>query len=342
MSTENKSIAKDNNEKVTIIKTEEVAKEIKRTYPYFEHKEVLIKRKEDSSAYKTINRNGFVGNIEKIGSSFKGQDTLRGLTPVEEARFLPELIGITHTDNNWFKAAKEYWVNISKPVPEEGLKLEVGLMYDNEDEYQADRKGERTKEGAIINPKGRPINLADYVIYRYCLVYNKVANSSELVGKSPNIAFYIYSKEKEISVKKELLKTKMAANKLLYSHIHDRNWAKWLLRILVTNDQSPTKKYSVGQLAYLEEEEVDIALSEYAEKASDTFVTYGEDRKLELKAFIEECIALGRLTRIANTTTIVFENDTIGNSLDQAVAFLSDGKNASVMNVLKAQVKINA
>lgn len=333
---ENKSTAKDEVKEI-----KEVKKVIDAYHPLIEHKEVWIKRKENTSAYKTLNRNGFVGNIEKIGASFKGQDTLRGLTPAEEARFLPEIIGVVASADIWYKATKEFWLNISRPVPEEGLKLETGLMYTSNDDYEADKKAERTKEGAIINPKGKPINTADYVLWRYCLVYNKIANTTEDIGKSPNIIFYIYSKEKEIVIKKEAFKAKQNANKLLYANIHDRGWSKWLLRLLIINDNSADKKYTIGMLGYLAEEEVDIALGEYAEKSPSTFLAYGEDKKLELKAFVEECIDLGRLTRIPNTTTIVFENSTIGNSLDQAVAFLSDSKNANVMNTLKAQVKIN-
>lgn len=338
---DNKSNIKDNKAEVITVEN----KTPKMSFPHFEYKEVWIKKKENTSAFKTLNKSSFIDSIEKIGASFKGQEVAKGLTPAEEARFLPQIIGVQFNEINWHKASKDYWLNISKVIPDGGLKLEIGLVYNSQEDYDYDKKQtlKQNYDGVsvLINPKGNPINLSDYILWRYCLIYSKVANNLTLIGASKNISFYIYSKESEINAKKAQFKSKMEASKLLFSEISNRDWANWLLRVLVTNDTDLNKKYTIGQIPLFTSDEVDIALNEYCDKNPLTFIMYGTDKKLEIKAFIEECIVLGRLSRIANTQTIVFENQTIGNSLDQTVAFLSDAKNANILNTLKAQIKIN-
>lgn len=282
-------------------------------------------------------------SIMKIGSSFKGNSTLRGLNFEEESRFLPQIIGVSPKSDNWEKATFDYWANISKPVPpgekdgSGGLKLEVGLRYLNEEDYLADKK-KKVENGAIINPIGTPINISDYILWRYCLVYSKIANNKEDINKSANIDFYLYSKDREVKEQKASLEQKRKASQLLYQNLADRNWVEFMLRLLIRTDQSPL--YSIKDLQSVSEDEKDVLLEKYMQDKPSVFSAYAEDKNLEIKSFIEVCIAIGTLTRIANTNSISFDGVTIGNTIDETVTYLNNPKNSQVIAQLRANSQV--
>lgn len=284
------------------------------------------------------------GTLNKIGSSYsiQGQDVLRGLSNDEEVKYLPSLIGTSISSPNWDKDARNYWANISKIVPpskEEkgemtgGLRLEVGRAYisQEDEEFDATCTDESLK-------KGFPININDFILWRYCLVYNRVANTKELVESSPKIDFYLYSKEEDIIVKKSAFKVKKDASQLFYSKMADRSWVDWLLRVFVANDPEP--KIFIKDLDKVSEDEKDIALEAYVNNQPEKFHKLGTDASLELRSFIELAISKGRLSRIPNTDTIQMGDLTLGNTILEVIAFLKNEKNFKVLDALKAQVKV--
>lgn len=316
----------------------EVSKEKEIKFPFYEHKEVYIKRVLDNNAFMERNSDSYSDVNKKIGASFKNQDTLRGLNLLEEKRFLPDIIGVSPTEQGWTKAAGDYWKNISKKVPLEGLKLEVGVIYETKEQYDADRQAKTDHNNTRLNIQAVPINLNDYILWRYCLVYSKVANDETLIKKSPNIEFFLYSKEKEISTKKAIVNLTKEARMLLYKNLGDREWVDWVLRVLISRDNDPMKKVSIVTLDSLDQDEKDILLSEYVDKTPSEFKAIAEDKQLQIKSFIETCVAAGKLERIANTQSITFEGSTIGNTLEQTAAFLTDPKNNNILSTLKAQL----
>jgi len=73
----------------------------------------------------------------KIGSSFKHGSVLRGVTPQEEAVYLPELIGSDPLKQDWAIKTKEYWQNISVEIPAgNGKELEIGFKYPTKEKVQ--------------------------------------------------------------------------------------------------------------------------------------------------------------------------------------------------------------
>lgn len=280
--------------------------------------------------------------LNKIGSSFSkiGQDVLRGLTFEEEVKYLPQLIGIQPTSDKWDKESREYWANISKTIPPSekdgsgGLKLEVGRIYSSQEDEDFDSNtNDETKK------RGKLISVPDYVLWRYCLLYNRVANNIEDINASPKIDFYLYSKEEEVKAKKSIFKIQQQANLLLYSKLAERQWVDWVLRLFVSADKN--SKVFIKDLDKLTEDEKDILLKEtYVDKYPERFIGIGTDKSLEIKAFIELCVIKGTLTRLPNTDTIQMGDTTIGNSLSEAVGFLTNPKNAKTMDILKAQVNV--
>ncbi len=277
---------------------------------------------------------------QKVGSGWKGSAILRGLTFKEETMYLRDIIGLSPESPNWEIQTKAYWANISKDVPpKDGVALEVGLRYFSQEDYDYDQKEAlRDGNGTPYEIKGRPINMADYIMWRYCLLYSRVANTPEDIGKSPKIEFFLFNKDKEIADKTKVLNSKRKAIQLMYKRLAEREWVDYVLTILMAKDKSHTK--NVRDLSKMGEEEKDILLDEYVNSNPDGFLILAEDKNLEIKAFIELAIAGGKLSRIPNTDTITMDGTTIGDSLSEAVAFLNNPKNNQTLQTLKAQVKI--
>lgn len=303
-------------------------------YPRIVEKIVYIRRKPASKLPFLIE-----GSLGKIGSAFspRSQDVLRGLTPEEEERFLPRLIGTNTKSEHWDKATKEYWAGLSVSIPEgngenDGLKLNISFKYDSKEQEEYNKTC--TYQSGL--KQGTPVNISDYILYRYCLVYNRVANTFEDINNSPKIEFYLFSKEEEISLKSNVFKTVKEANQLFYRQMSDRQWVDWVLRIFIASDKN-TKIYS-KDLDTISEEEKDIILGKYVQDQPSKFMEIANDKSLEIKAFIELCVASNKLTRIPNTETIVMGETPIGSTIGEAVIFLTNPKNANTYNTLKAQL----
>lgn len=306
------------------------------TFPYQENKKVYIRRKPNNGGLPGQNLDD---SLQKIGSAYRNQDVLRGLTHAEEAKYLPSIIGVQPSDVKWLEKTRDYWANISKPVPAgDGLELEVGFIWYSKEDYDKDRTAEFNKEsGVSIYKYGVPLNLPDYILYRYCLLYNRVANSADDMYKSPKIAFYMYSKDEEIKAKKQSLTTKKSANQLLYANIDDREWASHVASMLVAMDR--TADLTVAKVQTMSVDEIDILLHKYVESNPGNFLAIAKDKNLKDKAFLERCIANSLLHRIPNTQIITHNDIPIGDTLEEAIAYVQNDKNAKVVAGLKAQLQ---
>jgi hypothetical protein len=316
------------------------AKDVKKDYGIkVKSKEVWIRHKPITGSLPFQSKDAIT--LNKIGSSFAsgGSDVLRGLSNEEEMKYLPDVIGGNPKNEGWEKATKDYWINITKTIPPPdkdgtgGLKLEVGRTYFSQEDEDFDMYC--TDESL---KRGKPISMSDFILWRYCLKYNRVANSIDDIYKSPKIDFYLYSKEEEIKAKKSNFKIIKDANQLFYSKMADRSWVDWVLRVFVSGDKEAT--IFIKDLDSTEEDEKDIELEKYVKKSPERFLTIGTDANLELRSFIELCVATNKLTRLANTDTLLMGDVTLGNSTNEAIAFLKNPKNSKVYDTLKAQVKL--
>jgi hypothetical protein len=282
-------------------------------------------------------------SIQKIGSSFSNKSVLRGLTSEEEERWLPKIIGIQSTSDRWEDGTKDYWAHISRPVPPGdktgggGLELDISLRYKNHEDFLADERAQ-SEDGAIINPKGEPTNLPDYILWRYCLKYSRVANNYEDINKSPKIEFYIFSKEKEIKANKAKLDLRRQAAQLMYKNMSDRSWVEHMLRVLIQGDRE--SQVGIKDIPNMDNDEKDVLLDKYMNSSPALFLNYGTDRHLEMRSFIEVCVVVGLLTRIPNTQSISLDGMTLGNTTDEVVTFLLNPANNSTLSTLKAQSQL--
>lgn len=279
----------------------------------------------------------------KIGSSLKGTTVLRGLDLEEEKKYLPQIINIAPSDVNFNMACRDYWNNISARVPADGdtaEKLQGKILSMKVEFKSAEQKStfeslkSFEKKGNYITLYGNVIDgIADYVLFKYCLVYGRVANHSKDVFISPKIRFYLYSIETDRLDKISEFKTRNDAR------------AKFIEILSKEPVIDASLLYYGEKLAVYESlEDKQIALEKLVESKPEIFMDCVSDVNLKYKALILRAREAGILYVPANTDTYYYgENREIclGTNLDDAVLFIKseEPKNKEIVSVIQARLK---
>ena len=312
-----------------------------------------------------------VHNKEKIGSVYKSNGSiLRGLNKIEEKMYLPRILGISEIDVNFEKKAEEFWLDLSVNIPANdkngkggGKRLEVGFEYENEkdaEEGRAEAKKEalrykRWEESIIgrINLKTRrfvedfsirqtvgiPMNINDYIFYRYCLAFSHVALDIKYINKSAKIRFYIVDAKVTVKADHRAAMAKKDATLKYALLLGDRDRVKFVISIMYKEidklRQTDNKDYPTKT-----NEEQDLVLFALVNKYPVQFSLVVDDEKLAKKALIEQCINYDVLRRIPHTDTIYFgDNVKIGSSIDEAVMFIEDEKNLEIRQQISSRLQ---
>ena len=309
----------------------------------------------------------------KIGSAYTSSGAiLRGLSAEEEKLFLPRVIGITPNDNMWEQACADYWANLSVPVPAPGidgrgggLPLEVGFEYASETDAAKGRDEASKQEAAYLKwedslkttgyaglarrfkedfffrqKHGTPINLTDYILYRYCLNYSAVALNVKYIGNSAKIRFYINDTATEQKAEHAKLTLKRDAMIAYSTLLGDRKRVKAIINVLhleiMALRDMHNRPYPIDS-----EQSEDILLGAIVETYPARFLNVTKDNKLMGKSFVEGCIQREIARRLPNTDTIYFgDNLLLGNTIEEAVDFLANPQNAETLRQMQAQLQI--
>ena len=293
----------------------------------------------------------------KIGGALHGKGPLRGLTTEEERKYLPELIGIDSTDVEFRKNVSDYWSNISAAVPADGITAEklqgkmlsFSIFFAKEADKQAFDNAERksTTDASTFDMKANVLkalektngfqieheDYSDYVLFRYCLVYSRVANDFKDRKASPKIRFYLYSKQNQTKAAHILLKNRNAAKLAFINALSEPSVVDSLLIMF----KQPLEVYDTI-------EDKHIALEGFADKQPTEFVAFSKDTQIQVKAFIRKAVAKGFIKNPANTETYYYgeQNEVkLGSTLTEAVMFLTSTEEDKVKykNAIAAQLK---
>tara|TARA_R110002096_G_scaffold517_4_gene3025 strand:- start:4285 stop:5331 length:1047 start_codon:yes stop_codon:yes gene_type:complete len=311
-----------------------------------------------------------IHNKEKIGSAYtKNGAILRGLSKVEERTYLPRILGISEKDVLFEKYAEDYWLNISVAIPPHnregkggGLKLEVGFEYDSQaaakkGQKEADKeaiKFENWKNGLIGKTPngvrrfkedfstrqevGKPINITEYILYRYCLVYSVIALDIKYLDNSAKIRFYILDSSATLKADHAKLIAKKNATIAFSELLGDRDKVGFVIDVMkkeINNVQQINKKeYTLNT-----NDEKDILLDAIVSAYPNQFLSVVNDDNLVLKSFVEQCVNYDILRRIPNTDTIYYgDNTKVGNSVNEAVMFLKEEQNLETKQQINARL----
>lgn len=287
----------------------------------------------------------------KIGSSFapNSKSHLSGLDFDEEEILLPSIIGIDPKDIKWREAVKNYWSSISVPIPYDGVGtdelfgkvLEWVIEFKDESiadiyeksglEGKAKLSGTHLKDGTARLLKG----VDDYVLFRYCLVYGRVANNAKDANKSNRILFYLFSKKDEIKAEHIVFETRKKAKQLFYEIMEDESKLDGILRLF---------KISPESLESIERKH--IILEQKTNTNANEFIQFASDSHLSVKSFIFKAVEKGIIHNPSNTESYYYgENKEVllGNTLEDAVLYCisTDEKKKGIVETMKAQVKHN-
>jgi len=151
-------------------------------------KTVVIKRRKNTT---NIPANLYEDSKKKIGSYFTPTgDIGSGMTIEEERRFMPRVLGILSTDITYQKQVKDYFANLTVEVLHPGgTPLEIGVDKD-----------------------GEPLNLNDYIKYRFCVGCPEVAPDEEH-AKAAKYLYFILDTAKKLEADYEKLRGKKDAYK---------------------------------------------------------------------------------------------------------------------------------
>jgi len=311
--------------------------------------QVMLKRKED-------NITGLVGdavNVDmqksKIGSSLTSSgSSLRGLTFEEEILLLPNIIGKAPSSQEWNKATDDYWANISVSVPARtGVELNCSIIFDEEvgaktyfetlteifsfssdvDNHASDEDFRVKMQSITLPEKSTPQIISDYIMWRYCLVYGRVANRKKDIFKSKKISFFMESKDEIVIQRASSLKRRNAATKAYLSIHEDVDKRDLVLRSFGEN------------ILLLPEDERDIMLEKYSIDESEKFIEIATDENLSFRSIIRSGLIHGKIGIIPNTENYTYDDNVIGNGLSQAIAYFKSPDNSPALSRLNAQLE---
>ena len=279
----------------------------------------------------------------KVGAAMTaGGAPLSGLSFNEEKLYLADIIGISPQDHAFRQACKDYWSNISTAIPADGTTVEKLqgkiLKFTIEFKSKSDRdayekvlgfeaKAEASLKGEVID------GVANYVLFRYCLKYSRVANRVEDIGKSAKIFFYLYSKEHETRVEHAAFKARTKAQTLFTQNLMKEDV---LDAVLLLFDQNLASYEGLA--------DKHLALEALIKVQPAKFVKFIEDSNLEVKAFIRKAVDHNILRRPANTDSYYFgENSEVclGTTLMDAVLYWKSDtqSNVQIVESIKARLK---
>lgn len=284
---------------------------------------------------------------KKIGSSMgpsgKG---LTGLTMEEEVKFLPNIVKTKPTSEHWESAVDTYAHNITAKVPNKGKPLNISMRFEKEADAEKYLKRSLSVKVGIEHGdyqskmvealsrtyNGTPMNVADYILWRYCLIYNKVANEPEFVNKSQNIWFYLKDESREKTKQLSLTENRSKAY-ARYLAIKDNDAE--LSKIMRLFDKKPD---------FFDKGEKIVVVEDLAIKQPTKFINYtNKTFDLDTVSFIKQALEAGILEIMDNTEIIKQvggEQAVLGNSLEAAAKRLKTKDGEQLYKLLKTQLQV--
>jgi hypothetical protein len=291
---------------------------------------------------------GLDESTRKIGSTIGAVNKMI-INGDEMKVLMPTILGKDpkSISSGWDDVVKDYWDSLRVEIEEEGMELEVGFIYDFNDrekreeitrlalEFKSivDDKSlmkvlKDSKDGKQIIPENKkylyatPINIPNYLLWRYCLNYSLVANKIEDVDKSPRIAFYLYSKG-------EIESTRREASKL-----EDKSLAKYI-ELISKEEKVDNVILALGHdIKGMSVDDKHILLKNLSKEDATKFIETVDDKNLIIKAEINKLINANILRRTPNTEIITDASDPeliLGHSINEVITYFSlDTKQAKV------------
>lgn len=320
-------------------------------------RKVTIQWRLNPTPFTKINAAALGEHTRKIGSSISGVSKMMS-NALEQEAIMKTVIGADPRSmtSNWTKLLQTYWDSLSVEIPMSGKSLETGWIfdYDASDKVDVIAKLPKTVKDdkslakhvmSVVSEGdkykyGVPIDPAEYMLWRYCLVYRDVANSHEDVNKSGHIRFYLYSQEEIESSRKSKFTTKKKAMETFIQLLADKDKVDNIVYIAISDNSMIVPEGKTFNT--LDETDKHMMLEAFLTNKPTEFVNMAEDINLNIKAIIERYIFTNIFKRLTNSSVIVDAANSsivIGNNIDEAVSYMSNETNTKILAEYKARYK---
>jgi hypothetical protein len=295
----------------SVVPTKKAFKE----YPFIKSEKVWIHRAKKKPVLPEL---GVVGETARdhqlrIGASFAGPQSgvLLGrviLTAEEERKYMPAIVGVQPTHQEWDKVLNEYWANLQVNIPYDGLQLEIGYNLISETEKE-------------------PLNVMDWILYKYCLRYSGVANTIGDVGSSTNIRFYLFKDSEEKAARTKL---KQLKDEAVLARMEVEKDTERMNSIIILSGNVLQKYLAENQML----------ITDIADSNPAKFLELYKDKNLLEKAFVERLIGQGIMTRPVNSTLVIYDGNQVGSNLEEVTFWLKQPANSATLLTLREQLRL--
>lgn len=329
---------------------------------YVDIRYMVIALASNYSLYRRVNDKELAERNEYIGSCIRSSNALCANKGELEAYF-PNLIGVSPNDQNFVRRVKEYLNNFQVKVDKLGLRLNLTFHYNHFKDYLAFKKKEEAIETEFAQVKrgdatalkraienrivklnalestkwqyGSPENVADYLLYRHCLLYSDVAKDHSLINKE-HIRFYFKDEQKENELKaKQRLELNNAKRNFVTLIANDKAFEDVYVQYCVLKNKAIVPALAEDDLVKQEN------LDYFSQKEPAKFNELYNDRNISVKSLIERLVAYGILIRHPHSQNIVSANgDFIGANMKEATAWFKNTENEAAVAAYENQLKL--
>lgn len=342
--------------------SQEAMEDLELDMAYVDRRSVTISLVTNYSLYRKVNDKTLPKRRDVIGSSIRSSRTMSANKAEIEAYF-PNIIGLAPNNENFITRVKAWLNNISVPVDELGKTFDTSFRYNRKRDYLMFKAKEDkiNEEFASVNRQdinalrealerkiedltllesqkhmyGTPINVADYLMYRHCLLYKDVAKDSAFINSDPSIRFYFKDDKREAELQSKLrlelnnAKTnyvKIVGNGELFDAVFTQYCVVNNIPVTVGANMSEIDKQN--------------HLDKYSVQEPVKFNKICNDKDLTIKAFIENLIARNELNRATHNQNITtFDGEFIGANVKEAVAWFKNPANSARVDAWKNKLK---
>lgn len=330
--------------------------------PFTYNRTVSIALIQNYSLYRKANDKVLPKRRDFIGSSVRSSQVLASNRAEVEAYF-PQLLGLSPNNENFISRLKQYLNNIQVRVDELGVTFDCSFQFNHKRDYlkfkaqeeaielqykkanrqniQELRKALDAKIMAINNLEsqlyayGSPVNIAEYLLYRHCLLYRDIAKDTAIINSDPYVRFYFRDdtkdRERQQKLRQEINNAKrnyveVIGNDDMFDAVYIQYCVIAGLPIVnsILNDR-------------LEKE---VQLDKFSMAEPVKFNNIVKDKDIEIKSFIELLISRGEFVRSKfNQNITTQDGEFIGANMKEAIAWAKDPDNANVIAAFKNKLK---
>lgn len=239
----------------------------------------------------------------RLSSILVHQRPLTGLSDEEEREYLPRIHGVSPESPDFTEACQKWWAELAIDVPSDGRLLNIGTR-----------------------PNGEPLELEDWIIFQWAQKHVQVAETRKEALANPDKKFWIYDPERETRKENANVQYRRSAYREFIKMEDDEDKLDLMLRVL-TNSQP---RHMTG-------EEKENELEAYLRDNPREFIAAAKDKKLELRGLIMDLIEYEILQKIGSQ--IMYMDETVGESMEEAVAWFGNKRHSSKVSTMKAKLK---